>query len=69
MKKVHINILFHEYELFTMKENETFNKIHNRLTDIVSSLRNLGYEINLENKNWKMIRLLSLSWQPNEVQL
>ena len=62
VKKVRINMLIHEYEQFTMKENKTISKMHSRLTDIISSLKNLGHEIDLESKNWKMIRLLSLSW-------
>ena len=42
MKKSKINLLIHNYELFSMEENETIVEMITRFTDIVNGLEVLG---------------------------
>ena len=42
MKESKINLLVHNYELFSMKENETIVEMITRFTNIVNGLKALG---------------------------
>ena len=42
MKESKINLLVHNYELFSMKENETIVEMITRFTNIVNGLEALG---------------------------
>ena len=42
MKESKINFLVHNYELFSMKENETIVEMNTRFTDIVNGLEAFG---------------------------
>ena len=42
VKETKNNILIHDYELFTMEEDETIKDMYTRLNDIVYTLESLG---------------------------
>ena len=42
VKKTKINLLMHDYETFTVHENESISKMYERYTLIINNLRRLG---------------------------
>ena len=59
-----INTLTHEYELFRMNQNETCQDMHKRYTHIVNHLASLGKIFPNEDLINKVLRCLSMQWQP-----
>ena len=53
-----INILVHDYELFTMKEDEIIKDMYTRFNDIVSTLEFLGKTYTNGEKVRKVLRSL-----------
>ena len=64
VKETKINILVHEYELFTMEKNETIKDMYTRFNDIVSTLEALGKSYTNGEKVRKILRNLPMSWDP-----
>ena len=58
MKESKINLLVHNYELFSMKENETIVEIITRFIDIVNSFEALGKTYKKSEKVMKILRSL-----------
>ena len=58
MKKSKINLLVHNYELFSMKENETIVEMITRFTDIVNGLEALAKTYKESEKVMKILRSL-----------
>ncbi|KAL6336581.1 hypothetical protein AAG906_025136 [Vitis piasezkii] len=61
-ERVKINILVHNYELFSMKETETIVEMITRFTEIVNGLEALGRVINESEKVMKILRSLPSKW-------
>ncbi|XP_052188099.1 uncharacterized protein LOC127798498 [Diospyros lotus] len=64
VKETKINNLVHDYELFTMKENEYIKDMYTRFNDIVSTLESLGKTFTNGEKVRKILRSLPRSWDP-----
>ena len=62
MKESKINLLVHNYELFSMKETETIVEMITRFTDIVNSLEALGKTYKESEKVMKILRSLLSKW-------
>ena len=62
MKESKINLLVHNYELFSMKENETIVEIITRFIDIVNSLEALGKTYKKSENVMKILRSLPSKW-------
>nr|CAN74868.1 hypothetical protein VITISV_002411 [Vitis vinifera] len=62
VKESKINILVHNYELFSMKETETIVEMITRFTEIVNGLESLGRVINESEKVMKILRSLPSKW-------
>ena len=64
VKETKINLLVHEYELFSMKENESIKDMYTRFNDIVSTLEDLGKIYTTGEKVRKILRSLPMTWDP-----
>ena len=62
MKESKINILVHNYELFSMKETESIVEMITRFIEIVNGLEALGRVINESKKVMKILRSLPSKW-------
>ena len=62
VKESKINILVHNYELFSMKETESIVEMITRFTEIVNGLEALGRVINESEKVMKILRSLPSKW-------
>ncbi|KAL6348531.1 hypothetical protein AAG906_013151 [Vitis piasezkii] len=62
LKESKINLLVHNYELFSMKENETIVEMITRFTDIVNGLEALGKTYKESEKVMKILRSLPSKW-------
>ncbi|KAL6312496.1 hypothetical protein AAG906_032877 [Vitis piasezkii] len=62
VKKSKINLLVHNYELFSMKEIETIVEMITRFTDIVNGLEALGKTYKESEKVMKILRSLPSKW-------
>ena len=62
VKKSKINLLVHNYELFSMKENETIVEMITRFTDIVNGLEALGKTYKESEKVMKILRFFPSKW-------
>ena len=58
VKESKINLLVHNYELFSMKENETIVEMITRFTDIVNGFEALGKTYKESEKVMKILRSL-----------
>ena len=58
--KLKINLLIHNYELFSLKENETIVEMITRFIDIVNGLEALGKTYKESKKVIKILRSLPL---------
>ncbi|GAV70029.1 DUF4219 domain-containing protein/UBN2 domain-containing protein [Cephalotus follicularis] len=64
VKDAKINRLVHDYELFTMLENENISSMYARYNDIINALKGLRkVYTNLELVS-KILRCLPKSWEP-----
>ncbi|XP_073221515.1 uncharacterized protein [Cicer arietinum] len=64
VKRARTNTLMHEYELFSMKKDESINDMQTRFTHIVNNLNALGKEIDNDQQIGKVMRCLTREWQP-----
>ncbi|RVX08173.1 hypothetical protein CK203_017679 [Vitis vinifera] len=62
VKESKINLLVHNYELFSMKENEIIVEMITRFTDTVNGLEALGKTYKESEKVMKILRSFSLKW-------
>ena len=62
VKESKINLLVHNYELFSMKETETIVEMITRFTDIVNGLEALGKTYKKSEKVMKILRSLPSKW-------
>ena len=62
VKESKINLLVHNYELFSMKENETIVEMITWLIDIVNGLEALGKTYKESEKVMKILRSLPSKW-------
>jgi hypothetical protein len=63
VKESKLNILVREYELFSMKPNETINEMNTRFTNFVNGLRSYGKEYSMGEMNRKILNSLPKSWE------
>ncbi|PNX80237.1 phytoalexin-deficient 4-2 protein [Trifolium pratense] len=64
VKQSKIDMLSHEFELFTLEANESIASMQMRFTQIVNKLGNLGKTISNQECTNKILRSLSREWQP-----
>ncbi|KAH1189167.1 hypothetical protein GmHk_20G056991 [Glycine max] len=64
VKRSRVNTLTHEYELFRMNTNENIQSMQKRFTQIVNHLASLGKTFSNEDLINKVLRCLSMEWQP-----
>ena len=62
VKESKINLLVHNYELFSMKETETIVEMISRFTDIVNDLKALGKTYKESEKVMKILKSLPSKW-------
>ena len=62
VKESKINLLVHNYELFSMKENEAIVEMITRFIDIVNGLKVLGKTYKESKKVIKILRSLPSMW-------
>ena len=56
-------MLTHEYELFSMKQEESISEMYNRFTTIVTNLKGLGKSYANQDLVKKILNWLSKSWE------
>ncbi|GAV80483.1 UBN2 domain-containing protein, partial [Cephalotus follicularis] len=54
----------HDYELFTMIENENISSVYARFNDMINALKGLGKVYTNHELVSKILRCLSKSWEP-----
>ncbi|GAV70598.1 UBN2 domain-containing protein, partial [Cephalotus follicularis] len=64
VKDTKINRLMHDYELFTMLENENISSMYARFNDIINALKGLGKVYTNHELVSKILRCLPKSWKP-----
>jgi len=62
VKEMKINLLIHDYELFSMKENKSMKEMFTRFNDIVTDLESLGKAYTNGEKVRKIWRSLPRVW-------
>ncbi|GAV63627.1 UBN2 domain-containing protein, partial [Cephalotus follicularis] len=63
VKDTKINRLVHDYELFTMLDNENISSMYVRFNDIINALKGLGNVYTNHELVSKILRLFSKSWE------
>ncbi|XP_009780581.1 uncharacterized protein LOC142182295 [Nicotiana tabacum] len=69
VKETHINMLVHDYELFSMKEGESIEEIFARFSKIISDLKAFGKSYTSGDQVRKILRSLPTTWQTKVVTL
>nr|XP_016460044.1 PREDICTED: uncharacterized protein LOC107783572 [Nicotiana tabacum] len=69
VKETHINMLVHDYELFSMKEGESIEEMFARFNKIISDLKALDKPYTSGDQVRKILRSLPTTWQTNVVTL
>jgi hypothetical protein len=64
VKRARLNTLLREYELFSMRPNESIDEVQKRFSHIVSHLGGLGKNLTNDEITNKILRCLDRSWQP-----
>ncbi|GAV70627.1 UBN2 domain-containing protein [Cephalotus follicularis] len=64
VKEAKISILVHEYEMFTMNENEDIKSMFSRFTNIINALQALDKTYSNSEMVRKILRCLPRSWMP-----
>ncbi|GAV63839.1 UBN2 domain-containing protein, partial [Cephalotus follicularis] len=64
VKYTKINRLVHDYELFTMLENENISRMYACFNDIINALKGLGKVYTNHELVSKILRCLPKSWEP-----
>ncbi|XP_070049779.1 uncharacterized protein [Nicotiana tomentosiformis] len=63
VKQSKINMLTTEYEHFRMKDDESIQNMYTRFTSIINELHSLGEIIPRNKLVWKILNVLSGSWE------
>ncbi|XP_070030135.1 uncharacterized protein [Nicotiana sylvestris] len=69
VKETHINMLVHDYELFSMKEGESIEEMFARFSKIISDLKAFGKPYTSGDQVRKILRSLPTTWQTKVVIL
>ncbi|XP_070040878.1 uncharacterized protein [Nicotiana tomentosiformis] len=69
VKKTHINMFSHDYELFQMKEGESIEEMFARFSKIISDLKAFGKPYSSSDQVRKILRSLPTTWQTKVVAL
>ncbi|GAV83341.1 UBN2 domain-containing protein, partial [Cephalotus follicularis] len=69
VKETKINRSVHDYELFTMLENENISSMYAHFNDIINSLKGLGKVYTNHELVSKIIRCLPKSWEPKVTEI
>ncbi|GAV75842.1 UBN2 domain-containing protein, partial [Cephalotus follicularis] len=64
VKEAKISMLVHDYEMFTMNENEYIKSIFSRFTNIINALQALDKTYSNSGMVRKILRCLPKSWMP-----
>ncbi|GAV57120.1 Sec39 domain-containing protein/UBN2 domain-containing protein, partial [Cephalotus follicularis] len=64
VKEAKISMLVHEYEMFTMNENEDIKSMFSRFTHIINALQALDKTYSNSEMVRKILRCLPRSWMP-----
>ncbi|GAV78058.1 DUF4219 domain-containing protein/UBN2 domain-containing protein [Cephalotus follicularis] len=64
VKEAKINMLVHDYEMFTMNENKDIKSIFSRFTNIINALQPLDKTYSNSEMVRKVLRCLPKSWMP-----
>ncbi|MBM1019732.1 retrotransposon gag domain-containing protein, partial [Escherichia coli] len=62
VKESKINLLMHEYEMFSMSIQETISDMFSRFSKIVNSLSGFGKDITVADQVKKLLRSLPKNW-------
>ncbi|XP_070023335.1 uncharacterized protein LOC142175673 [Nicotiana tabacum] len=63
VKETHINMLVHDYKLFSMKEGESIEEMFPRFSKIISDLKAFGKPYTSGDQVRKILRSLPTTWQ------
>ena len=66
-KKSRKNMLKHQFENFTAESGEKINGTYNRLNQLVSHLKLVGYVVPQEDVNLKFLRILAPEWSMHTI--
>ncbi|XP_075098859.1 uncharacterized protein LOC142175768 [Nicotiana tabacum] len=69
VKETHINMFFHDYELFQIKEGESIEEMFARFSKIISDLKAFGKPYSSGDQVRKILRSLPTTWQTKVVTL
>ncbi|XP_070008562.1 uncharacterized protein LOC142165030 [Nicotiana tabacum] len=69
VKETHINMLVHDYKLFSMKEEESIEEMFARFSKIISDLKAFDKPYTSEDQVRKILRSLPTTWQTKVVTL
>ncbi|XP_009804864.1 uncharacterized protein [Nicotiana sylvestris] len=69
VKETYINMLVHDYELFSMKEGESIEDMFSRFSKIISDLKAFGKPYTSGDHVRKILRSLQTTWQTKVVTL
>ncbi|XP_009776960.1 uncharacterized protein LOC107809650 [Nicotiana tabacum] len=69
VKETHINILVHDYEIFSMKEGESIEEMFARFSKIISDLKAFDKPYTSNDQVKKILRSLPTTWQTKVVTL
>ncbi|GAV80779.1 UBN2 domain-containing protein, partial [Cephalotus follicularis] len=64
-----ISMLVHDYELFSMKEDEDIKSMFTRFTNIINTLQSLDKTYSNSELVRKIIRCLPRSWMPKVIAI
>ncbi|GAV57036.1 UBN2 domain-containing protein, partial [Cephalotus follicularis] len=64
VKDAKISMLVHDYELFSMNENEDIKSMFTRFTNIINALQSLDKTYSNSELVRKILRCLPRSWMP-----
>ncbi|XP_075078662.1 uncharacterized protein LOC142164594 [Nicotiana tabacum] len=69
VKETHINMLVHDYELFSMKEGESIEEMFARFSKMISDLKAFDKPYTSGDQVRKILRSLPTTWQTKVVTL
>ncbi|XP_070003281.1 uncharacterized protein [Nicotiana sylvestris] len=69
VKEIHINMLVHDYELFSMKKGESIEEMFARFSKIISDLKAFGKPYTSGDQVKKILRSLATTWKTKVVTL
>ncbi|XP_070013378.1 uncharacterized protein [Nicotiana sylvestris] len=69
IKETYINLLVHDYKLFSMKEGESIEEMFAKFSKIISDLKAFGKPYTSSDQVRKILRSLPTTWQTKVVTL